>query len=174
MNLESKVSHMLAMFMLVIGFIVYFSSGMLRTNEDEIFLKTLIQTLVFPRLDYCNSVLANLPVVGFHHPAARLIRNLTMHDPVSPLMMTLHWLLATLLQNNIQVWLMYYYGAHYNTGTKYQKNLVNTTSSLSGRLLVFCRISVYFRIDLVTPAPQICFSKLFHFFSQVRNAHGMD
>ena len=69
-----------------------------KKNLDEGSVKTLIQALVLSRLDYCNSILANLPdvtlapLVRVQHSAARLIRNLERQDPVLPLMMELHWL----------------------------------------------------------------------------------
>ena len=65
---------------------------------DEASVKTLVQALVLSRLDYCNSILANLPdvtlapLVRVQHSAARLIRNLTKRDSVLPVMMELHWL----------------------------------------------------------------------------------
>ena len=57
-------------------------------NLDEGSVKTLIQALVFSRLEYCNPILANLPdvtlaqLVRVQHSAARLIRNLNRKDPV--------------------------------------------------------------------------------------------
>ena len=75
-----------------------------KKNLDEGSVKTLIQALVLSRLEYCNSILANLPnvtlapLVRVQHSAARLIRNLKRQDPVLPLMMV-----TAFLQNNIQV-----------------------------------------------------------------------
>jgi hypothetical protein len=53
-----------------------------KKNLDEDSVKTLVHALVLSRLDYCNSVLANLPevtlapLIRVQHSAARLIRNL--------------------------------------------------------------------------------------------------
>ena len=64
--------------------------------EDSV--KTLVHALVLSRLDYCNSVLANLPevtlapLIRVQHSAARLIQNLRRQDSVSLVMMELHWL----------------------------------------------------------------------------------
>ena len=63
---------------------------------DESSVKTLVQAPVLSRLDYCNSILANLPdvtpapLVRVQHSAARLIRNLTKRDSVLPALMELH------------------------------------------------------------------------------------
>ena len=78
-----------------------------KKNLDEGSVKTLIQALFLSRLDYCNSILANLPditlapLVRVQHSAARLIRNLksgssfATHDGAP--------LVTASLQNNIQV-----------------------------------------------------------------------
>ena len=64
---------------------------------DEASVKTLVQALVLSRLDYCNSILANLPdvtlapLVRVQHSAARLIRNLTKRDSVLPVMTGCHF-----------------------------------------------------------------------------------
>ena len=71
-------------------------------------MKTLVQALVLSRLDYCNSILANLPdmtlapLVRVQPSAARLIRNLdkarfcaSSHDGTT--------LAATSFQNNFQI-----------------------------------------------------------------------
>ena len=69
-----------------------------KKNLDEDAVKTLVHALVLSRLDYCNSVLANLPevtlapLIRVQHSAARLIRNLRRQDSVSLVMMELHWL----------------------------------------------------------------------------------
>ena len=86
-----------------------------KKNLDEDSVKTLVHALVLSRLDYCNSVLANLPevtlapLIRVQHSAARLIRNLRRQDSVSvylasTIMMELHWLPLTSgrSSNNIQ------------------------------------------------------------------------
>ena len=106
-------------------------------NLDEGSVKTLIQALVFSRLDYCNSILANLPdvtlvpLVRVQHSAARLIWNLKRQDPVLPLMMELHWLPLRFRITFKLCKLMH--GIYYDTGPKYMKELVTPTSSLPGR-----------------------------------------
>ena len=88
-------------------------------------MKTLIQALVLSRLDYCNSILVNLPdvtlapLVLIQHSAARLIRNLKRQDPVLPLMMELHWLpLRFRITFKICVLM---HGVYYGTWPKYMK-----------------------------------------------------
>ena len=108
-----------------------------KKNLDEGSVKTLIQALVLSRLDYCNSILSNLPdvtlapLVRVQHSAARLIRNLKRQNPVLPLMMELHWLpLRSRITFKLCVLM---HGVHYGTGPKYMKELVTPTSSLPGR-----------------------------------------
>ena len=61
-------------------------------------LQTLIQALVISRLDYCNSVLVNLPESTLHpyttilHSAARLAKGLKPRDHITPALRQLHWL----------------------------------------------------------------------------------
>src|SRR6218665_3849172 len=62
-------------------------------------LRTLIHALVFSRLDYCNWVLYGLPASTLQplttvlRCAAKLIKNLSPRDHVTPILRELHWLL---------------------------------------------------------------------------------
>ncbi|KAJ8009966.1 hypothetical protein DPEC_G00069660 [Dallia pectoralis] len=59
--------------------------------------QVLIQALIISRLDYCNSLLAGLPVCAIkplqliQNAAARLIFNLPKFSHVTQLFRTLHW-----------------------------------------------------------------------------------
>jgi hypothetical protein len=61
-------------------------------------VKTLVQALVFSRIDYCNSLLINLPkylmnrLQHIQNAAARCIFTLRPIIPTSPFLQKLHWL----------------------------------------------------------------------------------
>ena len=60
--------------------------------------QVLVQSLVISRLDYCNSLLAGLPMQAIRplqliqNAAARLVFNLPKFSHVTPLLRSLHWL----------------------------------------------------------------------------------
>ena len=66
---------------------------------DETCRRILAQALVISRLDYCNSVLYGLPsstpttlILGILHTAARLIKDLSPREHITPTLKQLHWL----------------------------------------------------------------------------------
>ncbi|KAK3565939.1 hypothetical protein QTP86_023259, partial [Hemibagrus guttatus] len=60
--------------------------------------QVLVQSLVILRLDYCNTIMADLPLKAFHplqmiqNVAARLVFNLPKFSHTTPLLRSLHWL----------------------------------------------------------------------------------
>ncbi len=61
-------------------------------------VRTLVQSLVITRLDYCNSLLIGLPLRSInrlqltHNSAARVISRTSRHTHITPILRTLHWL----------------------------------------------------------------------------------
>ena len=109
-----------------------------KKNLDEGSVKTLIHALVFSRLDYCNSILANLPDVTL----APLVRFQTFCGKVDSKSEKAGSSFAThdgapvvtaSLQYNIQVMRVDAWRPLRYTGPKYMKELVTPTSSLPGR-----------------------------------------
>ena len=72
--------------------------GQLSAFLNECSLKTLISSFLLSRIDYCNSLLANLPITTlnklqrFQNHAARLVLRKKKRDHITPMLRTLHWL----------------------------------------------------------------------------------
>ena len=69
----------------------------LKTNA----IKTLVQSTVISRLDYCNSTYIGLPTTTTHklqlshNAAARIINRTLRHEHITPILQELHWLPIT-------------------------------------------------------------------------------
>ncbi|KAI4887534.1 hypothetical protein NFI96_017105 [Prochilodus magdalenae] len=78
-------------------FFIY-NIGRIRPFLSQEATQLLVQSLLISRLDYCNSLLAGLPLRAirplqlFQNAAARLIFNLPKFTHVTPLLRSLHWL----------------------------------------------------------------------------------
>lgn len=72
--------------------------GQLSTFLNESSLKTLVSSFIFSRIDYCNSLLVNLPNVvlqklqRLQNQAARIVLRRKKRDHITPMLLTLHWL----------------------------------------------------------------------------------
>ncbi|KAI4901564.1 hypothetical protein NFI96_009438, partial [Prochilodus magdalenae] len=81
---------------------ISFGNSLIAPTEDARSLgeatQLLVQSLVISRLDYCNSLLAGLPLRAIRllrlvqNAAARIIFNLPKFTHVTPLLRSLHWL----------------------------------------------------------------------------------
>ena len=64
-------------------------------------VKTLVQSVVISRLDYCNSTYIGLPTTTTHklqlshNAAARIINKTRRHEHITPILQELHWLPIT-------------------------------------------------------------------------------
>ena len=108
-----------------------------KKSLNEKCLRTLVQALVISRIDYCNSVLYGLPASTLQplttvlHYAAKLIKNLTPRDHVSPTLRELHWL-PIQARITFKICLLMY-RVHTNSSPSYVSSLVTPCSSLPSR-----------------------------------------
>ena len=81
--------------------VTYLELRHINSIQNRLFVdavKTLVCSLVLPRLDYCNSLLIGLPqhliksLQGVQNAAARSILRTPRSEHISPLLQNLHWL----------------------------------------------------------------------------------
>ena len=96
-------------------------------TEDAV--KTLVQSLVISRLDYCNSLLIGLPQRSIHplqmvqNSAARLISRTSYYSHITPTLRALHWLhISKRCQFKI---LVITFKSLHNTAPSYLRELLN-------------------------------------------------
>ena len=74
------------------------SIGQIRRYLTEDSCTTLVHSLVSTRIDYCNSLLVNLPACSLQklqrvlNTAARIVSLRPKRDDISPVLTSLHWL----------------------------------------------------------------------------------
>ena len=72
--------------------------GLIRKFLSQDACSTLVHSLISSRLDYCNSLLANLPKSSLtplqrvQNTAARIITRTSKYDHITPVLYSLHWL----------------------------------------------------------------------------------
>ena len=104
---------------------------------NEHCLRILVQALIMSRIDYCNSVLAGLPkatllpLTSVLHAAARLIKNLQLHDHITPSLQQLHWL-PIHSRIHFKICLLIY-NIHSNSSPHYMSSMVTSCSSILSR-----------------------------------------
>ena len=70
----------------------------IRSYLSDIAVRTLVQSIVISRLDYCNSVCIGLPMNRLHrlqlvqNSAARVISRIKRYTAMTPILNELHWL----------------------------------------------------------------------------------
>ena len=93
------------------------------------------------RVDYCNSVLAGLPLNTLEplqrvqNAAARLVLSLNLGDHVKPALTgkQLHWLPVVYRKQYKLCLLMYHVGLHFGTAPQYLTDAVQSVTSASRR-----------------------------------------
>lgn len=104
---------------------------------NEHCLKILVQALIISRIDYCNSVLAGLPkatllpLTSVLHAAARLIKDLQLHDHITPSLQKLHWL-PIHARIHFKICLLMY-NIYSNSSPHYMSSMVTSCSSILSR-----------------------------------------
>ena len=100
-------------------------------------LRTLVQAVVISRLDYCNSILINLPDTTLHpqstilHSAARLIKSLKPNDHITPALRQLHWLPIKLRISSKICVLMF--NIHSGSSQRYMLSMVTPCTKVESR-----------------------------------------
>ena len=116
-----------------------FKIGKIRRLLDQSSAERLVHAFVSSHLDYCNSLLAGLPLSHIsplqriQNSAARLVTLRRKHDHISPVLRSLHWLpVHSRITFNI---LLLTYKITHNLAPIYLQDLVSLRSSSSARPL---------------------------------------
>ena len=113
--------------------------GKIRRLLDKASTESLVHAFVSSHLDYCNSLLADLPISHIsplqriQNSAARLITLSRKYDHISPVLRSLHWL-PVHSRIAFKILLLLYKITH-NLAPKYLLDLVSLRSSSSARSL---------------------------------------
>ena len=116
-----------------------FRIGKLRKILDNTSTERLVHAFVSSHLDYCNSLLAGLPISylsplqRIQNTAARMITLTRKHDHISPILRSLHWL-PVHSRITFKILLLVYKITH-NIAPQYLQDLVSLRASSSSRFL---------------------------------------
>ena len=121
--------------------------GHIRKFLTEASCATLIHSLISSRIDYCNSLLANLPaatiksVQRIQNTAARIVSLKSKYDHITPVLSALHWLpVKQRIMFKILVFIFHCINKSapsYLTKLVVLKETTQTTRSSSHRLLLY-------------------------------------
>ena len=116
-----------------------FKIGKIRRLLDQSSTERLVHAFISSHLDYCNSLLAGLPISHLsplqrvQNTAARLVTLSRKHDHISPILRSLHWLpVHSRITFKI---LLLTYKITRNLAPTYLKDLISLRSSSSARPL---------------------------------------
>ena len=123
----------------------------------------LVSAFILSRLDYCNAVLANLPLNAIdllqrvQNAAARLVLNIRPRDHVTPALQQLHWLPVN-LRITYKLCLMMH-NIHHGHAPSYLRDSVTPIATATGRSGLRSRDTArYVKAATMTKFGERCFS----------------
>jgi hypothetical protein len=103
--------------------------GRIRRYITQDTTRSLVQSIIMSRLDYCNSLLINIPATltnklqRVQNICARLITGAKRHEEITPVLCDLHWL--PIVRRSQYKLLVYVYKAIHRTAPKYLTDMLD-------------------------------------------------